>query len=295
MSAIVLLVLGLAAMAAGYFLYSKFIAEKIYRLDPDFKTPAHEFEDGVDFVPTNRFVLWGHHFTSVAGAAPIVGPAIAVIWGWLPAFLWVVFGTIFFAGVHDFGAIWASVRNKAKSVGALTGDVVGKRARSIFMIVIFLVLLMVNAVFAVVIAGLMMNFSSAVVPVWGAILVALVIGQLIYRRMLSLPMVSIIGVVCLYALIGIGPSVPIADARRGGRPVRQRGVDPDPVRLRRHRLAAAGVGAAAAARLHQRPAAVHRPDRALRRHRADEPEPWWRRPSTTTCPPARRRCCRCCS
>ncbi|AXY43642.1 carbon starvation protein A [Halomonas sp. JS92-SW72] len=209
MSAIVLLVLGLAAMAAGYFLYSKFIAEKIYRLDPDFKTPAHEYEDGVDFVPTNRFVLWGHHFTSVAGAAPIVGPAIAVIWGWLPAFLWVVFGTIFFAGVHDFGAIWASVRNKAKSVGALTGDVVGKRARSIFMIVIFLVLLMVNAVFAVVIAGLMMNFSSAVVPVWGAILVALIIGQLIYRRMLSLPMVSIIGVIALYALIGIGPSVPI--------------------------------------------------------------------------------------
>lgn len=209
MSAIVILVLGLAAMAAGYFLYSKFIAEKIYRLDPDFKTPAHEYEDGVDFVPTNRFVLWGHHFTSVAGAAPIVGPAIAVIWGWVPAFLWVVFGTIFFAGVHDFGAIWASVRNKAKSVGALTGDVVGKRARSIFMIVIFLVLLMVNAVFAVVIAGLMMNFSSAVVPVWGAILVALVIGQLIYRRVLSLPMVSIIGVVALYALIGIGPSVPL--------------------------------------------------------------------------------------
>jgi carbon starvation protein len=209
MSAIVLLVVGLGAMALGYFVYSKFIADKIYQLDPDFKTPAHEFEDGVDYVPTNRFVLWGHHFTSVAGAAPIVGPAIAVIWGWAPAFLWVVFGTIFFAGIHDFGAIWASVRNKAKSVGALTGDVVGKRARSIFMIVIFLVLLMVNAVFAVVIAGLMMNFSSAVVPVWGAILVALVIGQLIYRRILSLPIVSIIGVVALYALIGIGPSVPI--------------------------------------------------------------------------------------
>ncbi|WP_346797903.1 carbon starvation protein A [Halomonas sp. Bachu 37] len=209
MSAIIVLLIGLAAMAAGYFVYSKFIAEKIYRLDPDFKTPAHEFEDGVDYVPTNRFVLWGHHFTSVAGAAPIVGPAIAVIWGWLPAFLWVVLGTIFFAGIHDAGAIWASVRNRAKSVGALTGDVVGKRARSIFMIVIFLVLLMVNAVFAVVISGLMMNFSSAVVPVWGAILVALVIGQLIYRRVLSLPMVSILGVVALYALIGIGPSVPI--------------------------------------------------------------------------------------
>ncbi|HDZ46896.1 hypothetical protein LCGC14_0119970 [marine sediment metagenome] len=209
MSAIFLLVVGLGAMAVGYFVYSKFIAEKIYQLDPDFKTPAHEFEDGIDYVPTNRFILWGHHFTSVAGAAPIVGPAIAVIWGWAPAFLWVVFGTIFFAGIHDFGAIWASVRNKAKSVGALTGDVVGKRARSIFMIVIFLVLLMVNAVFAVVIAGLMMNFPSAVVPVWGAIIVALIIGQMIYRRIMSLAVVSVIGVVALYVLIGIGPSMPI--------------------------------------------------------------------------------------
>ncbi|MAY70196.1 MAG: carbon starvation protein A [Halomonas sp.] len=209
MSAVIVLVLGLAAMALGYFVYSKFIAEKILKLSRDFVTPAHEFEDGVDFVPTNRYVLWGHHFTSVAGAAPIVGPAIAVIWGWVPAFLWVIFGTIFFAGVHDAGAIWASVRNKAKSVGALTGEVVGTRARSIFMIVIFLLLLMVNAVFAVVIAGLMMKFPSAVIPVWGAILVALVIGQLIYRRIIGLGLVSVIGVVALYALIGIGPAVPI--------------------------------------------------------------------------------------
>ncbi|MGC3872864.1 carbon starvation CstA family protein [Halomonas sp. GXIMD04776] len=209
MSAIVVLFIGLGAMALAYFVYSKFIAEKIYQLDPEFKTPAHEFEDGIDFVPTNRYVLWGHHFTSVAGAAPIVGPAIAVIWGWLPAFLWVVLGTIFFAGVHDSGAIWASVRNRAKSVGALTGDVVGKRARSLFMIVIFLVLLMVNAVFGVVIAGLLMKFPSAVVPVWGAIAVALVIGQLIYRRIIGLAMVSFIGVVALYGLIIIGPSVPL--------------------------------------------------------------------------------------
>tara|TARA_R110000764_G_scaffold112134_3_gene198912 strand:- start:5243 stop:6886 length:1644 start_codon:yes stop_codon:yes gene_type:complete len=196
-------------MSLGYFIYSKFIAEKIYRLDPDYRTPAHEFEDGVDFVPTNKFVLWGHHFTSVAGAAPIVGPAIAVIWGWAPAFMWVVCGTIFFAGVHDMGAIWASVRNRGRSVGSLTGDVVGKRARSIFMIVIFLVLLMVNAVFAVVIAKLMMKFPTAVLPVWGAIVVALIVGQLIYRRILNLVSVSVIGVIALYALIFAGPSMPI--------------------------------------------------------------------------------------
>ncbi len=209
MSAIVLLVLGLGTMAIGYFVYSRFIAEKIYQLDDSFVTPAHELEDGVDFVPTNKFILWGHHFTSVAGAAPIVGPAVAVIWGWLPAFLWVTFGTVFFAGVHDAGAIWASVRNRAKSVGALTGDVVGKRARSIFMIVIFLVLLMVNAVFGVVIANLLINNPGSVVPVWGAIAVAFVIGQAIYRFKLSLPLVSLIGVAALYWLIYIGPSVPV--------------------------------------------------------------------------------------
>ncbi|WP_414429869.1 carbon starvation protein A [Alcanivorax sp. IL3] len=209
MSAIVLLLLGLGGMAAGYLFYSRFIATRIYKLDPNFRTPAHEFEDGVDFVPTNRFVLWGHHFTSVAGAAPIVGPAIAVIWGWLPAFLWVVFGTIFFAGVHDSGALWASVRNRAKSVGALTGEVVGRRARTVFMIVIFLVLLMVNAVFGVVIAKLLINNPGAVVPVWGAIAVALVIGQLIYRRVIGLGVVSIVGVIALYSLIYVGPQVPV--------------------------------------------------------------------------------------
>ena len=209
MSAIVLLLLGLGGMAAGYLLYSRFIATRIYKLDPNFRTPAHEYEDGVDFVPTNRFVLWGHHFTSVAGAAPIVGPAIAVIWGWLPAFLWVVLGTVFFAGVHDSGALWASVRNRAKSVGSLTGEVVGRRARTVFMIVIFLVLLMVNAVFGVVIAKLLINNPGAVVPVWGAIAVALVIGQLIYRRIIGLGVVSVVGVSALYSLIYIGPQVPV--------------------------------------------------------------------------------------
>lgn len=209
MSAIFLMVFGLVAISLGYFVYSKFIAEKIYQLDDSNVTPAHTMQDGIDYVPTNKFVLWGHHFTSVAGAAPIVGPAIAVIWGWLPAFIWVVFGTIFFAGVHDMGAIWASVRNRAKSVGALTGDVVGKRARLLFMVVIFLVLLMVNGVFGVVIARLLINNPGAVVPVWGAIAVALVIGQAIYRFKWNLPLVSLVGVIALYTLIYIGPSVPL--------------------------------------------------------------------------------------
>ena len=210
MNAIFLMLMGLGAMALGYFVYSKFICEKIFKVDPHFRTPAHEMQDGIDYVPTNKYILWGHHFTSVAGAAPIIGPAIAVIWGWVPAFLWVVFGTIFFAGVHDAGAIWASARNKAKSIGSLTGDIVGNRARSIFMIVIFLVLLMVNAVFAVVISGQLVNFPSATLPVWGAIIVALIIGQLIYRKIIGLLMVTTIGVVALYAMIYAGPMLPLS-------------------------------------------------------------------------------------
>lgn len=209
MNAVLLAVVGLAAFVLGYLVYSRFIAARIYRLAPDFVTPAHAMEDGVDYVPTNRFVLWGHHFTSVAGAAPIIGPAVAVIWGWVPAFLWVVLGTVFFAGVHDLGAIWASVRNRGRSIGALTEDVVGRRARSVFMIVIFLLLLMVNTVFAVAIAKLFISFPSSVFPAWSAIAVALVIGYLIYRRGVGLLWPSLLGVILLYLAIYVGDLVPI--------------------------------------------------------------------------------------
>lgn len=209
MNAIILLVVGLTIMALGYFFYSKFIAEKIYRLEADFQTPAHTMRDGVDYVPTNKFVLWGHHFTSVAGAAPIVGPAIAVIWGWGPAFLWVVFGTVFFAGMHDFGALWASVRNRGKSMGMLSGSYIGRRGRNLFLVVIFLLLLMVNAAFAVVISNLLVSTPTSVIPVWGAIVVALLIGQAIYRFKMGLLWPSIIGVAVLYALIWLGSLYPI--------------------------------------------------------------------------------------
>ena len=208
MQSLMIVLLGLAGMAFGWFVYSKFIATKIYQLDPNFVTPANEFNDGVDFVPTNKYVLWGHHFTSVAGAAPIVGPAIAVYWGWVPAVLWVTIGSIFFAGVHDFGALWASSRHKGKSIGALSEDVIGKRTRALFMIVIFLVLLMVNAVFGVVIAGAFVNTPNAVFPAWSAIVVALIIGQLIHRNF-NLTLLSVLGVMALYCSIYVGSVLPI--------------------------------------------------------------------------------------
>ncbi len=208
MSAIVLLVIGGTAFVTGYRLYSRYIARRIYRLDPDFITPAHEFEDGVDFVPTNRHVLFGHHFTSVAGAAPIVGPAIAVIWGWLPAFLWVVVGTVFAGAVHDFGTLWISTRHKGNSIGTLAESIVGDRARVLFLLLIFFLLLMVNAVFAVIIANLFMANPGAVLPVWGSLVVAVVVGLLIYRTGAGILVPSLAALAILYALIWIGQYVP---------------------------------------------------------------------------------------
>ena len=218
MQSVMIVAFGIVGMLFGWFVYSKFIAEKIFRLDPDFVTPAHQINDGVDFVPTNKYVLWGHHFTSVAGAAPIVGPAIAVYWGWVPAMLWVVFGTIFFAGVHDAGALWASNRHQGKSIGALSETIIGKRTRALFMVVIFLVLLMVNAVFGVVIARAFVGTPTAVLPAWAAIVVALIVGQLIRRRF-NLFSVSLVGVFVLYAAIYFGSTMPLELPEVFGLPV----------------------------------------------------------------------------
>ena len=208
-NSVVLALIGVAMMLAGYFLYSKFLAKKVYKLNAEFKTPAHQFNDGVDYVPTNRYILWGHHFTSVAGAAPIVGPAVAVIWGWLPAFLWVTIGTVFIAGMHDFGALWSSVRNRGQSIGTLSGRYIGPRGRNLFLVVIFLLLLMVVAAFGVVISNLLVAQPGAVIPVWGALVVALIVGQLIYRFRVNLVAVTIGAVIVLYALILWGNAAPI--------------------------------------------------------------------------------------
>ncbi|WP_240512009.1 carbon starvation CstA family protein [Paludifilum halophilum] len=210
MSTPVWLTLGaLGLFYLGYRFYSKFLAEKVFRLDPDFQTPAHQFRDGVDYLPTNKFVLWGHHFSSVAGAAPIVGPAIAVIWGWGPALLWVVLGTLFFAGIHDFGTLWASVRNKGKSVGVITNRVIGSRAKGLFLLIIFFLLLLVNAVFAVVIANLFTQFPASVLPYWLQIPLAMTIGYLVYKRGFPLFWPSIVGLLLLFAFIFLGASAPV--------------------------------------------------------------------------------------
>ena len=193
----------------GYRYYSAYLADRVYGLDPAFVTPAHEFADGVDYVPTNKHVVFGHHFTSVAGAAPIVGPAIAVFWGWGPALAWIVLGTIFAAGVHDFGSLAVSLRHKARNIGTIAQDVISTRARTLFLIIIFFLLTLVNAVFAVVIANLFVANPGAVIPIVVEIPLAILIGQYIYRTRSAALVPSLVGVVALYLLIWVGNQVPV--------------------------------------------------------------------------------------
>lgn len=222
MPAIVVVAVVAVLFFLGYRYYSSYLARRVYGLDPAFVTPAHGQRDGIDFVPTNKHVLFGHHFTSVAGAAPIVGPAIAVFWGWVPALLWVVFGTIFAAGVHDFGSIAVSVRHRGRSIGSLAKDVINSRARTLFLIIIFFLLTLVNAVFAVVIANLFVATPAAVLPIFLEIPLAIGIGQYVYRKRSAALVPSIIGVVVLYLTIPLGQLLPVSlDAVAGAMGIEQ--------------------------------------------------------------------------
>ncbi len=198
MNAIWLAIAVLALYLFGWLWYSRFLAERIYCLDPKFPTPAHRYRDGVDFVPTNKWVLWGHHFTSVAGAAPIVGPAIAMYWGWGPAIAWVALGTVFAAGVHDFGALVLSIRHRGQSVGTMANRVIGRRAKLLFLFIILILILMVNAVFAWVIANLFINNPAAVLPVVLQVPVAIWIGTTVLRRGGRLLVPSLVALVLMY-------------------------------------------------------------------------------------------------
>jgi carbon starvation protein len=198
MNAIWLAVAALIVFLAGWRWYSKFIAERIYRLDPNYVTPAHRFRDGIDFVPTRKWVLWGHHFTSIAGAAPIVGPAIAMYWGWGPALAWIVLGTVFAAGVHDFGALVLSVRHRAQSVGTLADQLVGRRAKLLFLFIILILVLMVNAVFAWVIANLFIGNPASVLPVVLQVPIAIWFGYTVMRKGGRMLVPSLIALVAMY-------------------------------------------------------------------------------------------------
>ncbi|MFC1809267.1 carbon starvation protein A [Candidatus Omnitrophota bacterium] len=189
--------------------YGRFLARKIYSIDNSHVTPSVALRDDADYVPTKVEIVFGHHFTSIAGTGPIVGPAIAVIWGWLPALLWIVVGSIVIGAVHDFGALVVSLRHEGKSIGEICASLISPRVRILFLVMIAVALLIVIAVFCLVIAILFTLYPQAVIPVWFQIPLAMVVGYLVYKKgMNSLPL-SLVAVVILYAAIVVGAYFPI--------------------------------------------------------------------------------------
>ena len=218
MNSIYLAIIGLGIFYLGYKFYSSFIAKHIYGLDEDIKTPAHEFQDDVDYVPTKKHIIFGHHYTSIAGAAPIIGPCIAAYWGWLPALAWVIIGTVFMGAVHDFGALVMSLKEKGRSVADITGNLINSRARLMFLIFVLLLTWLVLAVFAMAISGLFVAVPTAVLPVNIEIIIAMIIGYLIYKKKIDALVPSLIALAILYLFVYIGTftplSLPFSDSNR---------------------------------------------------------------------------------
>ena len=199
----------IAAIAAvlyliAYHTYGRFLAKKIFRIDPQAKCPSETHHDGIDFVATDKLVLFGHHFTSIAGTGPIVGPAIAIIWGWLPALVWILVGSIFMGAVHDFGSMIISLRNEGRSIGDLAGSIIGPRVKFLFMLIIFFALWLVIAIFGVVIASVFSIFPASVIPVWLQLPIAVWLGFMVYKKGKSHITFGIIATLLMYATIGIG-------------------------------------------------------------------------------------------
>ena len=214
--AAVVTALALLVFVLGYRFYARFIGRRIFDDEqPGFTTPAHSLEDGRDFVPTKRPVLFGHHFTSIAGAAPIIGPCVAAYWGWLPALVWVVLGTVFMGAVHDYGALVISVREKGRSIADIAATVVSGRVRLMFLCFVMVLSWLVLAVFAMAIADLFVQVPTSVLPVNIAIVVAVVVGWLLYKRRVPPLVPSLVALVVLYAFVWIGTKAPLSLADAG--------------------------------------------------------------------------------
>ena len=209
MGALAIMVISFAGYIIMYQLYGKFIGSKIFALSGAAKTPAVEMEDGVDYVPTKKEVIFGHHYTSIAGTGPIVGPAIAIIWGWVPALIWVFVGSIVMGAVHDFGALIISMRNQGKSISEYTAKYVNNRTKIFFFLIVFLELWIVIAIFGLVIAVVFNMYPTSVLPVWLEIPIAIYLGHLIYKKGANVMTWSIIAVIVMYITVIIGAYVPI--------------------------------------------------------------------------------------
>ena len=205
---LIALLAGLGFIVA-YHTYGRWLGKKIFRLSASAVCPSEKLEDGVDYVPTKKSIVFGHHFTSIAGTGPIVGPAIAIMWGWLPALLWVVLGSIFIGAVHDFGALVVSLRNNGQTVGEIAGRVLNKRVRLLFLFVLFMALTVVLAIFGLVIAAVFDQYPSAIFPCLVQIPIAVAIGVLLHRKGVGLLMPSLIALAVMYLTVVFGDWGPL--------------------------------------------------------------------------------------
>lgn len=205
MGSLAIMILAFVGYIVMYKLYGQFIGRKIFQLSGACKTPACEYEDGIDYVPTKKEVIFGHHFTSIAGTGPIVGPAIAIIWGWVPALLWVFIGSVVMGAVHDFGSLIISMRNQGKSISEYTAKYVNNRTKFLFFLIVFLELWIVIAVFGLVIAIVFSIYPQAVLAVWVEVPIAIYLGYAIYKKGKSPTIMSIYAVAIMYFFVVIGP------------------------------------------------------------------------------------------
>jgi len=209
MGALLIMVIAFVGYIIMYQFYGKFIGRKIFALSKAAQVPSVEFEDGRDYVPTRKEIIFGHHFTSIAGTGPIVGPAIAIIWGWVPAMIWIFVGTVVMGAVHDFGALIVSMRNQGKSIAEFTGKYINDRTKIFFFLIIFLELWIVIAVFALIIALVFAWYPTAVIPLWLEIPIAVYLGHLIYKKGFNVTTWSILAVAVMYATFIIGYYAPL--------------------------------------------------------------------------------------
>ncbi len=209
MNSAVAILLAAAIYLGMYFSYGKSLQNKVVRADPNRPTPAHRLYDGVDYVPAHPLVLYGHHFASIAGAGPIVGPAIAMAWGWLPGLLWVWFGNVFIGAVHDYLALMSSVRYDGKSVQWIAGKLMSKRTGIAFELYIWFALLLVVAAFTAVIAGIFHKTPEAATASILFLVTAIIVGWLMYKTSLHFVGSTLVGLTLLVISVWLGFKYPI--------------------------------------------------------------------------------------
>ncbi len=209
MSASVVMVVSIVLFLVGYVVYGRFMARK-FELDSERPTPAHTERDGVDYVPAKIPVLMGHHFASIAGAAPIIGPIVAAVFGWVPVLLWILIGSIFLGGAHDFSALVASIRHGGKSISEVIEEHIGVSGKRLFLAFSWFLIVLVIAVFAHVVARAFVNEPSTATSSFLFIVVAIIFGMGVYRYNAPLWLSSIVGVAMLAGCIALGLKFPIA-------------------------------------------------------------------------------------